>query len=341
MKKQNPKFSIRQSRNYFNEINRYRARISSVAYTSRRVMAPVCFRITDRKDRSALIAMLENIRHCVSIGKKVVIDFSKTKLMVSDGALLFYSEIMRIIDLFPSAKYKIRCTVPKENRVLETLAQIGLLEILNPTCKATPTRDDVVNWRAAHGCVTNGESYDTILGQYEGKITEALQDKLYNGITEAMTNSTQHAYIMGRGDSIRVADSYKPWWMFSQEKDNNLMVVFCDLGVGIPKTLPATRPALWGFLLASVAGAKTQLKDSKVIREAVEYGRSRTEEPNRGKGLHQMVDLVREYPGATCVINSNRGCYSLKDGKEYFFDYHDSIMGTLIYWQVPVVKVAL
>lgn len=304
-------------------------------------MAPTCFRITDRKDRSELLTMLGSIRAHIVAGKRIQIDFSRTKLMVSDGALLFYAEIMRLIDIYPSAAKRIRATMPKENRVLETLIQIGLMKILCPSCTATPTRSDVVNWRAAHGYVTDGESYDTILGEYEGKITGALQDKLYNGITEAMTNSTQHAYILSREDQIKTPNSYRPWWMFSQEKDGNLMVVFCDLGVGIPKTLPTTTPALWKRLLENMTSSKGKPKDSKVVREAVEYGRSRMEQPNRGKGLHQMVDLVREYPGATCIINSNRGCYSYRDGKESFFDYHDSIMGTLIYWQVPVVRAGL
>lgn len=334
MKKPSREKSKRQSIAYFKLLNGTTP-FNGSKLKQVRIIAPVVFRLSLEKERSALLSMITEIRLCVIKNKRVLIDFSKTKIMVADGALIFYAEILRIIDNFPNAYGRLTCTIPSENRIRETLHQIGLLKILNPRCSATSKREDVINWRAAHGRMADGESYDKILGHYEGKITGALDDGLYNGVTEAMTNSTQHAYIAPRKDDVKIADDYKSWWMFSQEKDEMLSVVFCDLGAGIPGTLPITRPKFWEGLKIMFGGT---LKDSSVIVEAIKLGRTRTMKPNRGFGLPEMVDIIKGFEGSQIIIHSNYGCYINKSEKEEHHDFDSSIMGTLIFWQVPVEK---
>lgn len=280
--------------------------------------------------------MLSIIRFNILKGKKVLIDFTKTKIMVADGALIFYAEILRLIDIFPHAYSNLTCNIPASNRIREVLHQIGLLRILNPLCSASSKREDVVNWRAAYGKDADGESYDKILGHYQGQFASALGDDLYNGITEAMTNCTQHAYIAPRYDGLLVDAKYKSWWMFSQEKNGVLSVVFCDLGAGIPGTLPITSPNVWNKLVTLLG---LEIKDSKVIDEAVQIKKTRTNLPNRGYGLHQMVELVNSFDGGEIVIHSNKGCYVNKDGAAQHYDFKRSILGTLIFWQVRVGEV--
>lgn len=170
-----------------------------------------------------------------------------------------------------------------------------------------------------------------ILKQYDGEITQFLQDNLYTGITEAMTNVSNHAYDLQREDGLGFCDQ-KSWWMFSHEKDGYLSVVFCDLGAGIPRTLPVKRRNVWNRLLRK--GLK---RDSEIIKFAVKDSVSRTRKSHRGKGLRQIMEVINGLSGAEAVVYSNRGVYLMRSGRpSQCFEYRDSILGTLIYWSIPL-----
>ena len=197
---------------------------------------------------------------------------------------------------------------------------------------------DIITWRTARGQGAVGEQYDEILGHYDGIITEALQTELYTGLTEAMTNAHHHAYISHRGDGIKSSRSYKPWWMFSQEKDGMLTVVFCDLGVGIPGSLPLSEDDGWQKWWSIMKRLGLHNKgDSSLIRGAIRHSRTRTQLHNRGKGLIQIVETISAVEQGKAVLHSNKGWYKIDSGIETFDDYEQSIMGTVIFWQMPLV----
>jgi hypothetical protein len=143
-----------------------------------------------------------------------------------------------------------------------------------------------------------------------------------------MTNAHQHAYIDQRGDGITTPSTYRPWWMFSQEKDGKLSVVFCDLGIGIPSSLPRTRPRLWHLMRNMTQGRQ--------IEGAVRESQTRTKKQHRGKGLRQIIQTISSSEGGKAIILSNKGWYSMKAGKRASGDFSDSIMGTVIYWRMPL-----
>ena len=190
----------------------------------------------------------------------------------------------------------------------------------------------------AKGHEVLGEKYDIILGKYDGIITPALQGELYAGLTEAMTNAHHHAYIAKRSDGIASPKNYKPWWMFSQEKNGMLSVVFCDLGVGIPNSLPYSDDEGWRkwYLVMSRFGLH-KLGDARLINGAIRHSKTRTRQHNRGKGLTQIVETINASEGGTAILLSNRGWYQAKDGNETYDDYQRSINGTIISWQMPIV----
>lgn len=119
--------------------------------------------------------------------------------------------------------------------------------------------------------------------------------------------------------------------MFSQERDGRLMVVFCDLGVGIPGTLPIKNPTLW----QRIQTFRSHL-DAHAIQEAISESRTRTGLHHRGKGLKQLVDVIAHLEGGQVNIFSNKGRYTLKSGSESITQFKDDIFGTLIMWQVPI-----
>jgi len=120
--------------------------------------------------------------------------------------------------------------------------------------------------------------------------------------------------------------------MFSQAKDGYLSVVFCDLGVGIPETLPVKRP----WLVRKMESIGLSVSDADCIREAINEGRSQTGIPGRGHGLGNIIDVVENVPKGIAVVLSNRGRYDSRSGKTTSGNYWDSIQGTLIYWRVPL-----
>lgn len=291
---------------------------------------------SDQRDK--MISFLEDIRADIKSGcRSLIIDFSKTAKFISGGTILLYSELDRLLDLYP--KLKISCRPPFNNKAAQVLKQIGLFSRLGKNfALGACSHDDIINWRVAKGHEVLGEKFDVILGKYDGVIAEALQEELYEGITEAMTNAKHHAYIAPRQDGIRSPADYRPWWMFSQEKDGMLSVVFCDLGVGIPNSLPFSDDAGWKkwYLIMARLGLNNK-GDAKLIQGAIRHSRTRTREHNRGKGLTQIVETIAASVGGRAIILSNRGWYQIQEGKETFGDYDRSINGTIISWQMPLV----
>ncbi len=100
----------------------------------------------------------------------------------------------------------------------------------------------------------DGQRALELLGDLDDRLPSRLQRGLYDGIVEAMTNANHHAYEQIRDDGLRHEDLQKEWWMFSQVRENRLSVSFCDLGIGIPRSLPLKRKTLWAQLLLSNPG---------------------------------------------------------------------------------------
>ncbi|MFL1552563.1 hypothetical protein ACI77I_26365 [Pseudomonas sp. D47] len=288
-------------------------------------------------ERKKLVSFIKDIRDSIVSGSRAIfIDFRQTQKFIADGTLLFYAEMDRLLDHHPTLT--IRCMQPFNKKASQVLQQIGFYKRIGKTVKESVCdHDDVISWRVARGQGAVGEQYDKILGHYDGIITEALQSELYTGLTEAMTNAHHHAYISQRGDGIRSSPSYKPWWMFSQEKAGMLTVVFCDLGVGIPGSLPHSSDEGWKRWWAVMRRLGMHTRgDANVIRGAIRHSRTRTQLHNRGKGLIQIVETIGAVDDGQAILQSNRGWYRIHARKETIDDYKLSIMGTIIFWQMPL-----
>lgn len=292
--------------------------------------APVTFTIGSVEKRRNLLRFLGKLRETIVLRKRAVrIDFVATQKMIADGTLLFYAELCRLKNL--GGGVKISCIPPRNLKVAQVLKQVGIFDLVGYRRRIETTYADVIHWRSANGHEVVGEKFDEVLGHYDGQITEALSKNLYLGFTEAMTNCHHHAYIGVRPDGLNVAHEPKEWWMFSQERDGWLTVVFCDLGIGIPGTLPIKKPSLWQRI--QTFGGQL---DAHAIQEAIIESRTRTGLHHRGKGLKQLVDVVARMGSGQINIFSNRGCFTLESGSESIFQYKDNIYGTLINWRVPL-----
>lgn len=296
-----------------------------------RWLAPEIFSL-DGKARTILLKSITALRRKIGeLGEDVILDFTKTEKVFAEGMLLFYAELKRLLR-HTRGKVEIGCIPPHNSKVAQILKQLGILDLLGVKVEITPVDHDVVNWRAASGNLVLGSKYDEILQKYDGEIAPCLQENLYTGITESMTNVLNHAYDLTREDGLEIVEETSNWWMFSHQVENFLTVVFCDLGAGIPRTLPLKRKKAWNRLRR-----KGLRSDSEIIKFAVKDSVSRTRKSHRGKGLRQIVHVVEGLEGGEVAVLSNSGVLVMKTGSNTrTVDYSDTIMGTLIFWKIPL-----
>ncbi len=174
------------------------------------------------------------------------------------------------------------------------------------------------------------------------KLRDALQDVagpiqartyLYDGISEAMTNSMHHAYPIGQEDLTVPHAPGKRWWAsgsFNAETGVMKAMVY-DQGVGIPSTLPSSR--FWEKIVALTASSGRH--DAYMIKAALEVDRTSTEEPGRGQGLSNVKAYIDNSDEGLLRIWSGKGHVSYsKGGKIATVAQTTPFSGTLLEWEV-------
>jgi hypothetical protein len=173
----------------------------------------------------------------------------------------------------------------------------------------------------------------TIVGESIGKWTI-----LDSGLSEAITNVSHHAYPKGSSFS----EDDKNWYLTGaySEVTHELKVVFYDQGIGIPKSLPSSE--LWERVLNWFS--KYSIADRKrhevLLRAAVEIDRTSTDESDRGKGLPDLLEFVKQRGDGYLSILSSKGMfkYAMSNGKVSVKteNFSQPIYGTLIIWSITL-----
>lgn len=285
--------------------------------------------------RPHAIAFFQAIRrHSRQRGVVSILDFQQLEKIYPAGAVLLMAEVHRA--LAGAATHRpIEVKRPIVPLMDEVLQQIGVYELVGVRCSSAPRDESVVHWMRATGTLSEGAKGGSILESYSGRLAPGLDRGLYEGIVEAMTNTLHHAYEGEEGNRLRRSIGRR-WWMLSQEKDGRLTVAICDLGIGIPRSLPRSRTFGVGIVRRAFDRLGLERNDANAIRVALELGKTRTLEPGRGKGLAEIVEAVNLSEGGGVHISSNRGVYTDGEGQSLFVNEPHSICGTLIYWVVPV-----
>ena len=286
-------------------------------------IAPTIFCITDPVHRGIFLNSIANLRLFLRRPpQNAVLDFSQVRTLYPDATLLFWAELNHLVQPIKNV-LQISCVPPKQARSKEALLQIGVFNLLNHKIDSKVTHEDAIHWRVSHGHNVTGEEYETILQVYDGEIAVPLQEGLYTGITEAMTNVANHAYILPR-QLKEATPKQKDWWMFSEHKGETLTVVFADLGAGIPVTLPIKRPDVWTKIKHTLQKGKRKFgrrqkrkSDADAIEAAVKDSVTRTRKDNRGKGLGQIMQAVASAKKYDISIHSNYGSYGNKSKQMY------------------------
>ncbi|MDE3238879.1 MAG: hypothetical protein KGN33_07955 [Paracoccaceae bacterium] len=226
------------------------------------------------------------------------------------------------------------------HRVKRLLCDLGTFDLLN--IKA-PTAEEnlgtqLVLLPLASGEKTNQEAIDKLQNDLH-HVGLLLEEKpyLFDGLTEAVVNSIDHAYMPIPDRNLEFPSAGDRWWAtscYDPESDSLRFFVF-DQGHGIPRTLGAQGD--WRAKLKSVMdrlGLATT--DANMIEAAFEVGRTRTGLDERGKGLdsmHKVIDLAGA--GYLRIVSGSGDVKLFADGRTTKEAYGSHIGGTLVEWNLP------
>lgn len=305
------------------------------------IAAPKEISLASRGSHHNLTLFLRTIRKEAVRQKRVHIDFTLTNKLNSSGMLLMLAELDRLTRAL-QRKCRITCSYPEDETVEKVFQQVGFFNIFGKPCRLEVTEEDrnVFYWRYATGVSVNPAAADSMLKGVRSQIPVGYQ-RIVAGVEEAMDNSIHHAYLRERGDRLSLkyasADEHR-WWVFAEVLDGWLHVIFCDLGLGIPVTLPSR----WEEHvkdIVSLTSLSEGKRDVRMIRRALNFGRTRTAQSHRGKGLQNIARAAQELGGKLNVY-SNMGLIGIdyQGGTSRYVQaaFKRSILGTVIQWSVPI-----
>ncbi|WP_155945676.1 hypothetical protein [Metapseudomonas resinovorans] len=290
--------------------------------------------------RDALVPVLRRMRAAAQAPEisNVIIDFSNVTQLHPCGTLLFLAEIERLLET-PGCGPKFTGTYPQDEVVEQLFQHVGLLSKLGlPSRIPQIDAQNVVPWLYVSGHEGDLRAIpDSLPRILTDSSNQELRLALLSGMAEAVANSSEHAYIKDReGASKGYPATKKKWWLFARQVDEDIAVVICDLGAGIPGTLESN----WKEEVRSYLKTRSGLKREhhKMIELAFTVGKTRTNEKHRGKGLKDILKVVRDHKVGSLGIYSNKGVFSLDNaaGREVSFDEKLSIVGTVIQWSIPI-----
>lgn len=270
----------------------------------------------------------------------LVIDMSGVRRMIVDAALLFKAELSRLVEL---RGIRIEAIEPASHRTQQVLKQTGIDRLLNLKIELEPSREDVIHWRIAEGprAGVDPRLLEPMMADIE-EVTGLATHPVYQGIIESIGNCAEHAYKQHPEVTWRMPGN-PSWWVFQQVKDGVLIVVVCDLGIGVNRALPLTLANEKGLLrkLMHVV-RRTKGEDARALLAAMEYGRSSTGLHQRGKGMRNAHAVIDDHGEGDFYAMSNKGCYVYRKSSQSAEGLHrtvklrHSIHGTILGWRLPL-----
>lgn len=301
------------------------------------VLLPEVIDLEDNYD--ATVDVIRLIRRLsLSEKKPIYLVFDHVKSIKPAALLLLLAEMHRC--RLVRGTHKVTGNYPASPKVERMLHATGFFRILGVKSRVTRKPRsypmEYVNFVSQTHEVkgTVREFREALLGTAI-TMSVKIRGRFYRAITEAMLNVSHHAYPQGTPGR-----RYEPdrWWLAGHvnKKTKQLIVMFCDLGVGIPATLPKMYP------LERIRSALSLLpgippNDAQMIKAGMVIGRTRTSEENRGRGLNDLRSFVDQAGEGELNIYSRRGHYCYKPNDDDSVKNHKApIGGTLITWTVPL-----
>lgn len=332
-------------------VSRKRAKISNKTGTNvLKIIAPSIICIYKKQNQLKMIKFLSNLELSVkraSTNNHVVfISFRNSTAITAGACVLLLATVDRLNTEFPDVEYQVTYPprvpyVGHSNRrvpvVSSVLSQVGFFKLIGVKSPKYRALSNVDCWKVTSGELVESELLGNLLISLPKEI-EASKE-LYRPALEAMCNCVEHGYDETFCNSQN--KKYKKWWCLSAVIDGFLVVIVCDLGVGIPYTLPRTQSSSMIQRLSNKIG-KVFTSDSDYIKASLLVKKTRTQEEFRGKGGQDLKTIVENTPFSTLQVHSNKGAYTYKTTEdlskpqEKSYDNKMAINGTITGWSIKV-----
>lgn len=323
------------------------------------ISAPEKLDLYDADNHELFIAFIEKIRSAAARLKRVYINFQNSYEIHAAAGLLLVAEVDRLVTNISGLKIRsyfppkyIRNKLHGSAIVEGALKQIGFFHIIGQASKASYKLSSIKKWKQLSGHTADGSLANSLIESMQTSISPLHKRKLYRGAIEAIANCVEHAYPTNRRDGLNICD--KRWWMLVGVDDERLVIIVCDLGVGIPVTLPIkNRGGILEFIKS-----KFNLNadsDGDMILASTYVKRTRTEQEHRGKGGSDFRTVTKQFPTALLSIRSNRGVFIMSgpqgiilknkperrmvpdtQNHEAVANRTKSICGTIIEWHISL-----
>lgn len=290
-----------------------------------RLVTPVVFNLADKTSRGMLVTLVNRMHKTLEDGHRVKLDFKETQRLNPCGTLFFAANLDKALDQHPG---EITCNYPEDDIVEQLFQHIGLLQRMGLSSRRSITAENVRHWHFVKGDIVDASGFADLMEQYQNTFAGEIRMGLHSGLSEAVTNTCQHAYP----DIANTEGGQRRWWMFAQRKEDELTVAICDLGIGIAESLK--RNPEWRDVWLKWRGKS---KDQKLI-EAATGQRTSTKQPHRGKGLPEMLDFVKTSQIGGMIIHSNHGAYGydVSSRRKLTRTLDPPMPGTFIQWTLSM-----
>lgn len=214
---------------------------------------------------------------------------------------------------------------------------------LNESVKYLKFQSGTVKKKLASGTVKKELTKETrdklekIMNEIISEENNQMKMKIFEALTEAITNTHQHAY------EGRIFQYYK-WWAsatINQGQSSNIVKIICyDRGVTIPKSILNKKESI---LRSWWRGEKN---DASILESLVKgeleniYMKNRGES-GRGQGIPKLKEIIDNNKKGTMRIYSRKGMaeYSLNSGSKPIYNKEKlsfELKGTLIEWEITL-----
>lgn len=291
--------------------------------------------------RRPLLTAIDKLNRCRFRNEAVrlVVDFQATRYAFSEGVIALVATLKTCVAQL-GAESKLHLRAPKERRIIELIHKLGVFALFDVPKRIKYTKADVSEWGVVSGVEVEGEKYEGAVEDLRralaerGRPSQEAAESLYVALVEATANSVEHGYgAKGAG----VSECAK-WWFFWRADATGFFFALCDLGIGIPKSVRSKSSSF----LAEVLGASAMSvlsKDGKAIEKAMVLGRSRTKKSYRGRGLPQLLEVIKSLGSGSMRIYSGAGVVRYEADSlatPRVDSEQSSFSGTIVCWHVTL-----
>jgi len=292
------------------------------------ISAPEVFHLTELTWRERLFRLFDEVDAALSQGRKVKLSFKDTEKMYPCGTLVFLARLDLWLTQHPGM---LSCDYPEDEVVEQLLQHFGVLSKLGLKERKTISSERVAYWHLYSGSKADLSGFkDVTLSIIKG-IEHPQKELFADCLNEAVVNTVHHAYKNYTEDEV--PSGLRRWWILSQFRGDRMYVAIYDVGEGIPGTL-RRKPEWLEFL------KHRHYNDSRTIESAIISQRSSTLQPERGRGLPEMLEFSQSLEGGGLSIVSSKGAfeYNADDEVRRRRKYALPLQGTLVQWAIPFRK---